>query len=115
MSIAYILFKIPRTFEELDDKIKQRRETQVDVVFEVQDYGSDEELTICRCYVGLDTGKSRLKLSEYIHAGSGGTESRVKFEQLTFNEALQTAQRLRSLGLEVTINRELIDWFINYN
>ena len=116
MSIAYKLLGIPRTFDEFVDKVKRRGDSQVDVVLVAYDdegglgFGG---LWNYHCVVGLQSRKTRLRLNEHIHVRLGHLYHTVigkaEVEQASLKEAVETAEKLKNLGLETTINGEPID------
>lgn len=112
MSIAYKLFGIPKTFDEFVDKVKRRGKTQVDVFLGAYNAGGLAPLFDYHCYVGLQSGKTKLKLNEHIHERLGllyrTRIGKAEVEQAALKEAVETAEKLQGLGLEATINGEPI-------
>lgn len=114
MSIAYKLLGIPRTFDEFIDKVKRGGDNQVDVVLAAYDdevgFGG---MVNYHCVVGVQAGKTRLRLKEHTHMRLGHLYHTVigkaEVEQASLKEAIETAEKLKNLGLEATINGEPID------
>jgi len=114
MSIAYKLLGIPRTFDEFVDKVKRRGDNQVDVVLEAyDDEGGFGGMFNYHCVVGVQAGKTRLRLNEHTHMRLGHLYHTVigkaEVEQASLKEAVETAEKLKNLGLEATINGEPVD------
>lgn len=109
MSLAYTLLGIPRTFDEFVDKLKRRGGNQVDVILGAyDDDGGFGGIFNYHCVVGLQAGKTVLRLNERTHARSGNLYDTVigkaEVEQATLKEAVETAEKLQSIGLEATVN-----------
>ena len=114
MSLAYKLLGIPRTFDEFVDKVKRRGDSQVDVVFEAyNDEDGFGRMFNYHCIVGVQAGKTRVRLNEHTHMRLGHLYhtmiGKTEVEQASLKEAVETAEKLKNLGLEATINGEPID------
>lgn len=114
MSIAYKLLRIPRTFDEFVDKVKNRGGSQVDVVLTAyDDMGGFAGMFNYHCIVRVQSGRTRLKLKEHTHARTGHLFhtliGKAEVEQASLREAVETAEKLRNLGLEATVNGEPVD------
>jgi uncharacterized short protein YbdD (DUF466 family) len=109
MSIAKLL-GIPRTFDEFVAKVKRRGDNQVDVTLEAYD---DERGYGYHCVVGVQAGKTKLRLNEHTHWRLGHLYHTVieiaKVEQASLREAIETAEKLKNLGLEATIKGGSVD------
>nr|MCK4930421.1 hypothetical protein [Nanoarchaeota archaeon] len=111
MSIEYKLFRIPTTFDEFVDKVKKKGDNQADVFLEsCNEAGPAPKHLDYVCYVGLQSGKTRLIINQHTHVRLGELfHSRLgiaEVEQNAFKEAVEIAEKLQNQGLEATIHGE---------
>lgn len=109
MSIAYKLFGVPRTFDEFIDKVKRRGDSQVDVTLVHYDDGKWNY----HCIVGVQARKTKLRLHRHTHIRLGDLYHTVidkaEIQKASLKEAVETAEKLKVLGLEATISGKPID------
>ena len=113
MTFLYKWLGIPRTFDEVLDNVRRKKDNQINVFFGAYqakyNFGDETYYGI----TGIQIGKTKLKLNEKTYVIPGGASISVigntKIKQTTLKEAIETTEKLQSLGLKATINGESID------
>jgi len=111
MSLLYTLFRIPRNFDEFVDMTKKKDHGSITVTIDAGDVAESLSLNY-HCIVGLRTGTKTMELAEFVHYRSGNPERThlaiQQTERACLQEAVETAERLQSLGLEAKIGPKSI-------